>query len=552
MGKIPSFLDTSNSRTQWVVTLIGLGLLCVLIWLPFGFQRIGLIEEWHIYQSFDQGNLIPTDTSINRIGQIFPFIIANWLIPNTFVGLYIIVAISIFIKGVLLFAIFKRLLPKGQALAFMIAFLWLIYPADVGLFQTRLISFQFVLITFLLAILLMLHWLATPNKLYIVGIWVCQFICLISYEVAFPLIFVAPLLFWWQSNKSIDRKLVTATMLWLIVPVIMLIWTVVLFLTGGIPYQIGIVRVTQPVIPSVIVNIMRLYSQSFATAWWLALTAPLPLVLRVFSVIIGLLAGIITYLQVRPLPPVSSGHLRRWGHSGLVIMFLGFMAFLPSEHHRSISDRVFLLSSLGAAVTLVIVVWSLVLYFPFRYRRAAFSIFAGIFAGWAALWAYQQQVTTIGYVEIETNILTSITTTVPAWSSDRVMIVLFDRTGQMARTEQLFEGNHFSLFFQEALQYVYNSPNVFGALCFSENFAWRAAMEPCEFNSDTFVLHSRDGNNYAYPYSEVVAFEYTGEEMLLLSELTTTDGAPIASYSPQQMIMADAPLPYRYSTLFSR
>ncbi len=552
-------------RTQWVIALFGLVTLCVLLWGPFGVNHVGLIEEWTIYKAHAVG-VFAVNAPINRWGQLILTYLGYLLTPDSFLGLYLLIAAATLLKGILLFSVLKRLIWNSAPLAFAIALIWIIYPADTGLFNPRNEMYQLAIVTYLLATYTFLRWWDTNNVFYLLPMWASQVVCLITLETAYPLILVTPIVLIWLE-KRLSRRVVRYALIWFIVPTAMFLWTFQLFFNNALFYQSSMVDTSlgsTSSLLSIFFSFIYMYLQHFVFGWLLALAGPLDIGLKLLAGIIGILAGILTYVQTQTLRVYHIPHLRRWAYSGLVIMALGYVTFMVSKYHRQLMDRVFMFSSAGAALTLIIAVWSLIMYLPVARRRAAFSIAVGVLVAWAGLWAYQRQYKIIQYSDLETKILTSITRQVPAWSSPHIVVALFDRTGTLARgdviasfgnttildsAEMKFGGNQTSRHFQDAVRYIYNSDNIDAVLCFPDTMTQRISFEQCELRADSFAFRSQTMPGGVYSYDELIAFEYTGD-VTLLSTLTMPNGQTIADYQPKRIINASTPLPRRYFTLF--
>ncbi len=557
-----------NARRQWIFTIVGLGALCLLLWLPFGVNHVGLVEEWTIYKTHAAGGFVPEGVAINRLGQMIATYIAFSLTPGSFVALYLFVIGLTFLKGLLLFAVLKRLLRNSAALAFAIAFFWTIYPADTGLFYTRTVSYQLLLVTYLLALWALLRWWDTSRRIYVPIIWLCQLICLLTYEAAFPLVFVTPIVIFWLERKF-SRRVVRFAAVWFVVPIILFVGVGLLFLGHRLVYlsnpDESNLGDTSPAL-AVFLSIVYMYLQHFAFGWILALASPLNIIYKLLAGMVGLLAGIFTYIQTRTMQNYHVPHLRRWAHSGLAIMGLGYIAFMISPNHRELMDRVFLLPSIGAAITLVIAVWSLVLYLPAKRRRVVFSVLVGVLVGWAALWAYERQVATVKYSDIETKILSGIAEQMPGWSAEHPVVMLFDRTGTLVSgdviaafgnlaifdsAEMKFSANRTSEHFQDAVRFMYDSNTIDAFFCYPDTMVKRLEHEQCELQANGLMFRGNSVGPHTYTYDEIVAFEYTGD-LTLLRTLALPDGQAVADYHPEQVINASASLPHRYFTLFGR
>ncbi|MFN8373377.1 MAG: hypothetical protein U0694_10955 [Anaerolineae bacterium] len=542
-------LKTLNSRNPsrllpWTIVIIAFVLLWAAITLVYGLRTTGLAEEWNLFYAFDTGeswqNLLP----LNRLAQYVPFYLGYLLTPDSFVGLNLVAVLTLFAKMCLLYAVFKSLLRPHHSLAFIASVLVMLYPADLGTFYLRFLAYHWVICCYLLAFYMLLRWLQHPRLIYLLIMVLAQLQCLLSYEVAWPLVFLTPVALLWLRPR-IKRPLLQTSIIWLVIPVAVVLFMITIWFVGRATYQSQILASSNPDIGAsvvtIIIHIGRLYLQHFGLAWYLALSLPLSLQARLLSLLLGIFVGVVSYrYQPDSDAPLQS---RRWLLVGLAIMFLGFLPFLPSDHHRLISERVFLLTSVGAALTLTIFLWSIVK--NSKHRRIAFTIGITFLTVVASFWTFQRIERTQEYSDIEYNILSTIATTMPRWTSDQVLVVLIDRTTSLANGETLFVGNHYSGSFNAALRYIYHSSAVVGVLCFPETLTWRVERETCTFGEDAFAFRGLDNQTMTYPYSQVMVFEYTGETTLLSPQALQGEGVTNADYNPNQLVDSAAALPHR-------
>jgi hypothetical protein len=534
---------------HWSFTLMGFALIWGLLTIPYGLRGLGLVDEWFVYGKFDTASSWLSIIDLNRVGQIIPYYLSYLLTPNTFVGLNIVFTLTMFVKMILLFAVFKYLLHPHKGLAFVATALAVMYPADIGLFQLRYLGYHWVICTYLLAFFMLLRWGSRPRFVYLLVMMLAQLECLLIYEVAFPIMLATPLLLIWLRPRF-KQNIRTAAILWWIIPCLVLVGTLIFIFSGRAAYQSGVLAKISTDLGwnlfAIVVNIVRLYAQHFALGWASALTTPLDFQQYVLSILIGLCVGIIAYLQTSTARITLN--LRRWVLIGFGVMFLAFLPFLPLEYHRILSERVFLLSSLGAGLALVM--WLYRLVRSLKHRRMMFAALTTVVATVTAFWAFQQQNRNQFYSSIEGTILSSIVSTMPDWKTDQVLVVLMDRTGQLATNgEILFGGNDSSFVFNNSLRFIYHTADIEGVLCFPETLTWRVARERCEFGADSFVFHGLNDQRLTYPYSQVIVFEYTGETTLLSPAMLRADGVTNPDYAPDNVINLSAAVPARIAAL---
>jgi hypothetical protein len=82
---------------QWIVAVVGLLTLCVLLWGPFGVNHVGLVEEWTMYKAHAAG-VNPPGIPVNRF--VLFTNLAYLFMSDSFVGLYLLICASMFLKGI--------------------------------------------------------------------------------------------------------------------------------------------------------------------------------------------------------------------------------------------------------------------------------------------------------------------------------------------------------------------------------------------------------------------------------------------------------------------
>ncbi|MHB8753307.1 MAG: hypothetical protein ACYDBJ_29495 [Aggregatilineales bacterium] len=139
MARALSKIRLDNS--MWILTLGVLALMAAVFWGTMGIHTTGLIEDWQTYYTFDGLGIsphtlfVPQDPARPFLTLIYA--LAYVLTPNSFIGLQILGIIMFISNGLMLYVLVRRLLPDQMVVAFMAAVLFVIYPADTGLFNTR-------------------------------------------------------------------------------------------------------------------------------------------------------------------------------------------------------------------------------------------------------------------------------------------------------------------------------------------------------------------------------------------------------------------------------
>lgn len=514
------------------IPVLMLLILVVLLWLPFGLkQDIGSYEEWLILGRIQRGeptlflNDYPT-----RVFNFMPFAVAHALAPDSFVGFSLLMVALFAGKALVLYGIVRQLLPQQPGLALVAGALFIIYPADRGLFTFRAINVHFTVFLGLLAIYLLLVWYRQKLGWAWIGIVVLQAVALGIYEVMYPLIFFAPLLLVILEGR-LSRRVVHGMALWWVVPMILFTRLSVLLLSGAADFYVRhsstmlIQEVTVAPKANPISGLFELFGRHF-TGWLDAagqinLSSPLLYLALVAGIMVG---GVFYHFH-------SGKPLTRRQFIGLLVggaaaVVLGFAAYLVTPYREW---RVYFASTAGAALMVAALIGLL------RWRWLT-GLAVGLVMTFASLYALNQHQFFVDQSREVQHVL-SMVDQAPQIRDEATLILMDD--GKRYQSEWVLSDR--SDVFRDALSFVYGKP-VRALRCDQT----MTSSEFCELRADTIFHRDQDGNVNIVAYDDALIFEVKADGRLqLLDELPDVPG-----YQPQANITG-AELPARASTLFS-
>jgi len=563
---------TSNIRL-YVILIIILTALAVVIWGTLGLRTTATNEDWIFYNAFSQG-LSPLDFSVYAQPSR-PFLeVASWLgyalTPETFVGLNIVNIGCFFLQGIVVFTIIRRLRPGVPYFALAVAVLSLILPADTTLADNRFVSYHLCIVAFLLSVYFLLDYWQHRHLLSLIGMCVAQVVSLGIVEVAYPLIIVTPiLLIWLQSQKRITRRVRRVSGAWYLAPGIMLFYSLrLIFLSST--YQGYMMKFSKLIpLPQHLLEyatyLIQAYWRIFIQSWLEALRhidfqsgrllmATLIIILCAFGfwamnrltakTEISDLASI-EKVQTNKSAPVMIENNSTWLVIGLLIIGLGFVIYAWLPTHRDQTQRVYLLSSLGGAIAIpVLIAW---LGRALK-RELLITILGSALLIGIALQGDLVSVLRVRTVsEQEQGLLAQIVQQVPDPSRVKLFLIMEDSHQLLA--SEIFDIFHSFQHIDPALQYTYHNSNLKIWVCNLEQTIDEPPTPICVITGDGIIMTSNVETAY-YAVSDTVAFTYEGEDQLKL--LTTWPVSGVNTYNPVALINSDKPVSPRVYNVFSR
>lgn len=559
---------TDSPKTQiavfpmWLVMMLGLLLLALASWGPFGLRTTGLVEEWSYYRLFDAGqSFLRADflmTQPNRVFVLLSYAIGYWLTPDSFVGLNIVHILWFLGKGLLFYAILRRLIPNNPLLAVVAALLFVIYPADTGLFEVRVASYHAAICFYLAAVYLLILYWQRPSLLTLAVMAAMQVLCLGTYETAFPLIAATPLVLVWLERR-ISRRVLRVAGVWYFISGMMAIW--ILSLIRSDSYQTILLQqsgTNTRLVRDMMFNFARAYYRSFIEGWLDAIQS-INIGSAAIALAASLIIGLALWLSARSRPKNAQGasttsdkHYLILIAAGLVILGLGFAPFLPFPQ-RSVNERVFLFSSIGAALSLGTVIF--LISRLFRWQRTIFITASSALIGIAMLGALNQHQVVVDLSLTEQQLLAEIIKQVPQLKPGALLLVI-DEKDRLYHTEMTFGANSTPVHFIDALRYLYGDPKMNAFLCYPQLDPWKTRSLNCAFKAEGIVILAQGKPIQTYPYEQVVIVRYNQWGNIAVANNVPDEyiDGPVSqaqTYDPSKLADPNASVPARVHTVFT-
>lgn len=354
--------------------LVG-ALVITAIWLPFGFEMGGLIEEWgllglysrfgHFFISGPEGN-VPS-LAMRPLTFLMPAL-ANKLSPNSFVPWHLLLILALLLKGVVGGCLIFRL-SHSRLLSVMAVLLFIVYPADTMHLSLRSLHIVWAISFVMLGAYILILTLenrrggfavylaaAAASVLTVTGI--------AMYEASLAMFLLVPGYF---IVKFRVRDVVSIAWRqqgprWLVFGVGLALYG--FYLTGassiGNSYQ-GSLLAGGDIFGHLASTLPKLFTIGALHLFWggwleslrLVLEQPVSNLIYLFGCTLGLVAAVLVMARVhneqRGEPSSSAGAFKLMG-VGVFIALAGYFPYLFSLPHLSISQRTFLAATPGAAL----------------------------------------------------------------------------------------------------------------------------------------------------------------------------------------------------------
>lgn len=545
-------LPKLKRRLKTLLLILGLLTLIALIWLPFGLKRPDRMEGWVLMDHLEQHNS-PISQNLDGTGR--PLLLLSWFVAhlldaNSFFGANVLLIALLAGKGAALYAILRRF--NTPTFAFMTAALFVIYPSDTGVVDTRVLNIHSAIFGYLLAVYLFVTlWERTglSRLIAVVGLWLLLTISLATYEIAYPLVALTPLLQLCLRRSTWQR--IIAAGVWYVCPLFYGVYFLIAQ-RGTLPTYQG--RLLQSGLSGLssgqlLAGIVGAYRRNFWDGWLASIRSAsseyvgLCILAAVMICAVGWLCSRLggSALQFAPRRRYLALTL-----IGLLIVALGFLPYIPTPL-RTETWRVFLYASIGAALCVTAMAALVTSYLPAS--RLAFVALVSLLIAVGMRAAFDQQRQFAENSLAQQRILAAIITQAPKIKPNTLVLLLGD-AGDWG-TSQAFWAN---FYFDSAVRIAYADESLWARTCYPNAGMWGDWHDQCQFMDDR-ILISGGGfkGQTSVSYDKVIAFRYSSEYgAVLLRQLPSVYRPGIASafYDPQKVVDFDSPLPLRAYTLF--
>ncbi len=552
------------------IPYIGMFLLALLMWLPFGFKSTGLIEELGINELLDKGEQLffvtptsPMSFVRTRPLQMFTFSLAYALDHNSYLFYNILMMLFLFGKMVIAYWLVQQFLPGKKVLAFVTGVLFALYPSDTGLFALRTIHIHCATLAYLIAVYLLVQFSKQQGRksgLALIGAVSFLIFSLWQYQIALVAAIVTPLLMLYFMR--LNRRFWIGTGVWYVSMLAVLLYA--LWANGQstvTSYEGSLLPLAQLNLDGFIymLKALAIGYQRQVNGWATIFNRVQDLRLYGTYILAGLAisAGIGAYLtwQQRTENNQQPVSWRRYA-----LLFVGAMAwfaigvatYLPIPSHRFQDFRIYLLSIFGSAFLLTLILYLLSRLFK-RYRETVFVLFTLPFIALALLNAFHEQQYYADYSLIQQRILQQVVAQAPKIKPGTPVVIL-DSAGAFKDDYILFHG----VYWQTILRYIYNDANMVGIYCTGDGSGILMSQN-CQVSENELQVHLDNTTSLTLdpprdltvPYDQMLLFTTEpGWHIKLLSAGEADAAFTINGYDPQAHIINGA-MPYRTTTLFS-
>ena len=483
-------------------------LVVALIWLPFGFQLTGLIEEWDMLALFTKNGLFfwagadsPLAEHRLRPLTILPHALAYSLNSDSFFYWHLLQMLSLILKGTAA-SIIAWFITRSRGWAIFLGMLIILYPADTMQLAFRGIHINFSLALILFASAMLVIAYDQPRRVIRFGLALSAAISLgaaiLMYEAA---LFLAPMPFLIifahvgiKHTWTYIRTYPWLSLSWMIAVCLCIIHAIFVF-SHGDNYQLGVVGGEAGLMSALHNQVPKLFSigllRSLAGGWFDAARIVLfEYINYSYLVFVTAVYATTSYIRHRIFQSdiiknyedkVTDRQLPlRIMSIGLLLSVLGYLPYLSSNAHIHISQRTYLFVAPGAAIVLLA---CLILLARIRKWIAEVIGFTLLLLGMGAQlfqFHHYQRIS-----DTQRQILRTIVENFDGNVGNKTLLIL-DGTEQINHTWML---NNIS----NVLSYFYNKPINSVEICLMPNHNWQrndslARNGTCVEDSDRWIF----------------------------------------------------------------
>ncbi len=519
--------------------------LILLLYLPFGFDFVWQYEEW-VSQAFLEGRSSKVDSeATSRFWALMLYPLANVLDANPIIfyhHLHIFLATS---KLVLLYSIVRKF-GVAPLYAFLFTMLSMVYPVNALLMSSRSTTIAFSVSALFAAVYLTLLFMEKPSRLRLLGILLALFFNVGSYENAYMIIVIAPILWFWRSSPRWTGYNFNLTVIWYLMPAAKLTYLLILANAGWRFYgdwQLSDAREQgSPLLEAIshyLGVVANVYLHTFTRGWqeafnslghnaWLAPTLTALLLTAVVAVYLARHSKDARFPSRRKL---SQSTL-----AGLFFILPAIAVLMWFETYQNELFRIYIYVPFGAAA--VVMSLLLLIVSPIKNRRlrqAALVCLCLMLIFPAASRLFVQHASLVKGANAKAKVLSQIVEQAPHFDDNARLLIVTDMS------DAAFDQNGIREFWSNMLDsaiyllYQEGRPSV-SILC--------RFQDRCSKDDLSKKIHYIE---QLTNFSKVVLFRLKDDlnVELLLQLPTELDSALNHTYNPERLIDRSAPIPSR-------
>ncbi|MBI1279666.1 MAG: hypothetical protein GC179_16175 [Anaerolineaceae bacterium] len=552
--------STRLQRALAWLPIAALVMLALLLWLPFGLHIGFYADDWTTMRDIQAGNFI---TESVRPFEVVSWYVAYHLNPtNLFVGLNLLVMLLIMGKGIVSYWLLSDL-QFNKLYAFGTAALLVVYPADAGVFYLGALSIHSSILTYLLAVWLLVRFWKSGHRWLWILIIPISVLCAGIYEGIYPLILLAPLVLVYLQG-GISRRVVITSLMWFVVPILMGLRVIsILFLNNSTNTYQSFLFADDHSLGAILGSIWRANRYSLADSWISAALQTFAyqgwsgfrnlfnsMSQNPYTLFALAAAGVViaTSLVLIRLPQKTSLSRRRLILILLispVLLSFGFLLY-SLTNLRDLNLRTLLHASLGAALFVSTLLWLVAGILRKQAIIYAIGLTALVMMAINSQLIQHQNKVITGQSQVP--FMQTLVRAMPQVESDS-LVVIVDETPER-ELENLF---HISYYFDAPVKIIYSDPNLEAVICyFGDTKAWGPFEETCRFQADQFQWLLNGQPTWTSSYNRLVVFRYEADKTLHLetdiAQYIDSDEAK-RLYAPDKLINMNGALPVRAQTM---
>jgi hypothetical protein len=557
-----------------VLAALTLLLLLGLVWAGFGFTRVGLYEEWAIRSTMDETAPILLNLDWNGIKgygleqhytrplSFFPNTLGFLLTPDSFLGQHLVLIALLFGCGFFFYLLVLRLLPTQHRMALLAAILCMLPAADTGYLNFRLLVAVFVALCWVVATYFLIVFYQNKQRVFAVLMLVILSAGLLAYESIYPLVLCTPILLLWLG-RGLKRRIILASLLWYTAPLAVVLRTLIVMMNSG-SYVGSLLsenanRDLKTILTILWYSFWRVYERSLLAAWVEGLSKAWHSSYMGVALLITLVALVALYIANRRRTNASEETptaIKHWQWLTLLVLsvgaiFVGFGLFAVIEGYSVVTDRVYILTGFGTALSL-----ALLLQFASGWLGRRISLRAGTvcFAVGAAVLIFASTMQAIDQTQVYqrlSSILQRFLGQMVALAPElrpNTQIMVIDDTGSLSGEQFMGQEGLLTPF----VRVLYQDKTLFASIC-SPLKLYGDPLGTCVFKNDMFGIEGDSAiplfMNTMHSDQDLLLFRYGSDRNLKLLSAISGDGSA-ASYHPEAHIL-NAPPPLRARILFA-
>ncbi len=522
----------------------------LLLYSPFGFESIGQQDSWYNLAYFEGRSAKVVREIASRFWLLASDFLAHVISPDSFFAYHILYLFMLWGISILFYAILRRF-KIAPLYAFLATMLVMVYPVNSHLMSLRSTPHIFSKLALCVAIYFALEWGQSVSRLRLLGLWLALQFSVATYENAFAIILLVPILWWWRGPRWTWRKF-NLTAIWYLIPAAQIIYIIFLSNAGrkfyGAIYLSRALRQERTFFENLSHHlgvVGNVYRQTFWHGWHEAVSSMgqnLWIVPTLAALVItGVVAVYLARLpQARMFP--SRRQLLLWLVAGMLFILPAIAVLMWFEKYQIELWRMYIYVPFGAAAVII----SLLLLFvsPIKHTglRQAIAICLCLLLMFPALSRlFVQHAHFHDSANAKASILWQIVEQVPSYDSN-ARLVLFTNMS----LDELSETGIAELWtnmFDSAIYLLYGEDRPkFSSLCILGG--------TCSTDDIDKSLPYLDADT---DFRDIVLFRLNDDLTVeLLPELPPELGEPSKSgYNPDRLIDTSAPLPPRARSMLA-